>query len=131
MVRLNLLSGSGDPHPDWLNAMEAEHCKRENSFIVKTTSNYGIETCPANEWAITVLQQVCLADLRHSRRLPNIAEILQSDAAKKAELSEAEIIAAVLYTGPMVRQRDTCGCCALVPQTNIPFPCLSLYFLGF
>ena len=100
---MNPLFVPGDPLLDWLKAMEAEHCRRADSHTVFKTSNYGIETTAANEWAITLHQQESLADMRHSRRLPSIAALLQSDEAKKAKLSEPEVIAVVLYTGPMVR----------------------------
>ena len=103
VVCVSLLSGTGDPLPDWHKAMEAEHCNRPDSSTVFKTPNYEIETTAAKEWAITLKQTESLADMRHGRRLPNIAELMQSDVAKKAELSEPEVIATVLYTGPMVR----------------------------
>ncbi len=46
------LSGRiGDPHLDFLKAMEAEH---ESSKTLFTTRNYGIRTCAQNEWQIVV-----------------------------------------------------------------------------
>jgi hypothetical protein len=80
-----------------------EHCERPDSRTVFKTPNYAIETSAADEWAITVKRQVCLADVRHGRRLPDVAALLQSDAASTARLSETEVIVIVLYTGPMVR----------------------------
>ena len=100
--RLSLHSYPGDPLLDWLKAMEVEHCKSPDSYTIFKTSNYEIETCAEQEWAITVLQRVCLADIRHGRRLPGIAELLKSTTAIEAKLSKPEVIAVVLYTGPMV-----------------------------
>jgi hypothetical protein len=54
---------------------------------------------------------------RYDRRIPDIKELLWLPIARKAKLLEVEVIAVVLYTGPMVRRmgsfegrkaRDTC-----------------------
>ena len=43
-----------------------------------------------------------LADLKHGRQLKQISELMQTRAARQAKLSVCEVIATVLYTGPMV-----------------------------
>ncbi len=86
--------------------METEHCKSKDSQLRFKTVNYGIETCAADEWKITVQGDASLADMRHGRQLPNIDELLQSEANMSAapanKLKRFEVIAVVLYTGPMV-----------------------------
>ena len=87
-----------------MKTLEAEHCNRPDSKIPFRTSNYGIDTCPLDEWVITTKRDASIADMRHDRRLPDIAQLLQDDAATRAKLIEAEVTAVVLYTGPMVRR---------------------------
>ncbi len=95
---------TGDPHTDWFKAMESEHCHRPDSKTVFKTLNYTIETTAANEWAITVLNQANLADMRHGRRLPSIDDLMRSGEAIAAKLWRPEVISVVLYSGPMVRR---------------------------
>jgi hypothetical protein len=92
-----------------MKTMEAEHCNRPDSKIPFRTSNYGIDTCPLDEWVITTKRDASKADMRHDRRLPDIAQLLQDDAATRANLNEAEVTAVVLYTGPMVRRPPHCA----------------------
>ena len=46
-------------------------------------------------------QRMPCPDMGHERRIVPIEELLQRPLAKKAELTRAEMIAVVLYTGPM------------------------------
>ncbi len=104
--------GPGNPVVgDWLKIMKSEHCNREDSFLFFETSNYGIKTCPANEWKITTERDEKLADMKHDRKLPDIQELLQRDIVKIASLTEAEVVAIVLYTGPMVSRARAEVCC--------------------
>ncbi len=87
----------GDPSLDFLKAMETEHCHRK----VFKTQNYGIETCPFNEWDIVVNRNLPAADMRSERRVPDIDELLKLEQAIAAKLTREEVVAVVLYTGPM------------------------------
>lgn len=82
--------------------MEAEHCSKGDSKIHFVTGNYNIKTCPLNEWTITVHHDVTGADLRHDRRLVKIEENMKMEIVATAQLRRVEVIAVVLYTGPMV-----------------------------
>jgi hypothetical protein len=77
--------------------MAAEHCSRGGHQTYFVTGNYGIRTCPSNEWAITAEGDHTHADLRHKRRLVTIVELM-------TQLTRCEVIAVVFYTGPMVRR---------------------------
>ncbi len=99
---LSGLSGRiGDPFLDFEKAMEAEHCLGEESTNRFTTRNYGIETTPYNEWNIIVNGKHDLADKRCGRKDRDINELMQSKPAVDAKLRREEIIAIVMYTGPM------------------------------
>ncbi len=87
--------------------MQAEHCSRGDSDAPFETSNYKITTTPAREWKITMQRDKQLADMRHGRRLPDVKKLLRSDEATKAGLCLAEVVALVLYTGPMVSRART------------------------
>ena len=91
----------GDACLDFYNAMEAEHCHSGESTTSFKTRNYGLETCPANEWRIAVHNDTSGADTRYGRKFPKISELLQLPVVRDAELSRPEVIAVVLYTGPM------------------------------
>jgi hypothetical protein len=47
---------------------------------------------------------VCGGGGRHGRRIPVVEQLLQLPATSKAKLSREEVIAVVLYSGPMVRE---------------------------
>jgi hypothetical protein len=85
--------------------MEMEHCtsKGANEFFV--TNNYKITTRPIDEWHLTVhadSSKATPAVMEHGRRLVPIDELMNVDVAVKAKLTRPEVIAVVLYTGPMV-----------------------------
>jgi hypothetical protein len=84
--------------------MEAEHCTLEGCEENFRTSNYTeIETSPKKEWKIIMEGAPCSErDMRFNRRIPVITELCERPLAKKAILQKAEIIAIVMYTGPMV-----------------------------
>ena len=84
--------------------MEAEHCAGPGSTHSFTTRNYGITTCPSKEWGIVVGSVECPPG--GDRCVPRVGELLGSRMSREAKLVRAEVIAVVLYSGPMVsRQR--------------------------
>jgi hypothetical protein len=88
--------------------MEAEHCSKAGCAIEFTTGNYGVTTTPSREWGIVLgLEECSLAERKDRsgnivRRIPTISDLKALALAVDAKLSDAEIIAVVLYTGPMV-----------------------------
>ncbi len=67
--------------------------------------NYHIETNPLKEWRITADGQhhlAAAADMLHDRQFPCICKLMNLDRALTAKLERCEVIAIVLYTGPMV-----------------------------
>ena len=81
--------------------MEKEH-KSKAKF---TAPNYKIETCPADEWQIilNVEKEFEKKYEGHQRTIPDYKELLKSERAIQAKLTSSEIIAIILYTGPMAR----------------------------
>ena len=87
-----------------MKAMRSEHCTKAGSTTEFTSLNYCVTTTPAKEWAYVVDRAPCpLQDRGHGRRIPDIDELQQLQVAKDARLRRFEILAVVLYTGPMVR----------------------------
>ena len=87
--------------------MELEHCnQRQGALIEFETNNYLNKTTPCREWEIVVGKRQC--DIKSEpcqkriRKIPKIDELCALEIAKDANLMEAEVIAIVLYTGPMV-----------------------------
>jgi hypothetical protein len=91
---------------DFEAAMEMEHCQRAGSSQVFETKNFRISTTPVAEWEIVKRTRQPPDDPSGTRRIPNIEELMSLDTAKEAKLIEAEVIAIVLYTGPMVSCDD-------------------------
>jgi WD40 repeat protein len=96
----------GMPHLNFKNAMRQEHCERSGCEIEFTTSNYNITTCPKMEWHYVVENTAC-PDMGHKRRLVPIKELMQKKVSKDAKLCEEEVIAVVLYSGPMFQVYNT------------------------
>lgn len=101
---------AGSPNPKFREAMSQEH-RSTKKF---TTTNYGVTTSPAEEWEAVVRSDKRPHQTREDdrRRIPNLQELLEREAAEDepkeqgaatTRLTEDEIIAIVLYTGPMVR----------------------------
>jgi hypothetical protein len=82
--------------------MEGEHCARFDSDEAFETGNYRITTTPRREWRIVVDGDAELADMRAGRRIPAIRELMALQTARDAGLEEQEVVAVVIYTGPMV-----------------------------
>ena len=94
----------GNPHIQFESAMRAEHCTNDGSKLSFTTPNYAITTTPENEWMLTVEGRLCHeSEMTNGRILPDINALSECPAAKKASLTKMEVVAVVLYTGPMVR----------------------------
>ncbi len=97
---------TGAPDLKFIEAMKAEHCTKQGWETKFISSNYSIETYPKKEWEIVVDFRIDLMskeDLRQDRTIKRIAELEELDLVKATHLQKPEIIAVVLYTGPMVR----------------------------
>ena len=83
--------------------MCAEHTTRGGSSYTFTTGNYNISTQPKKEWLYVVGDEsgtrVGCPDMGHQRHIKTIDELMMKPLARKAKLTEEEIIAVVLYTG--------------------------------
>ncbi len=83
-----------------------EHCTGKFSTEVFLTDNYKITTRPIDEWHISVLGDVSRASSdaakAHGRRFEPISKLMEVEVAVQAKLSRPEVMAVVLYTGPMV-----------------------------
>jgi hypothetical protein len=85
--------------------MEAEHRSRACADFEFETNNYQIKTTPSKEWMIVTGNMPCPEhQMKNNRRIPDIEQLLCLNTSKEANLQKAEIIAVVLYTGPMVRE---------------------------
>ncbi len=105
MVEVNLtelnLSCLGEPTWKIREAMDAEHCCSPSGQTEFSTHNGG-KTCSYDEWQIVVNGDQSKADKKSGRRIPCIQELVDLELSKTAKLDECEVIALVLYTGPMV-----------------------------
>jgi hypothetical protein len=83
--------------------MCAEHTTRGGSTHTFTTGNYNITTQPLKEWSYVVGDESGLRadcpDKAHGREIKPIDELMKKPLARKAKLTEEEMIAVVLYTG--------------------------------
>ena len=83
--------------------MEAEHCSREGAHTAFETHSYKSTTTPCSEWMIVRGQAECTAEqMQGGRRIPDVEDLMALGTAREAKLKEAEVLAVVLYTGPMV-----------------------------
>jgi hypothetical protein len=94
--------------------MAAEHCSLggyDHEFI---SINYRITTTPQKEWLYIVGNEngqrlECPeSDMGHGRHLIFIHECMQEPKIIRAGLNRAEVIALVMYSGPMVCTRACC-----------------------
>lgn len=83
--------------------MMMEHCSKAGSTVQFTTPNYRLVTTPRLEWAVVVDGETSLPEdhMLHGCTLRPIDELTKIDVAVKAGLTRVEVIALVLYTGPM------------------------------
>jgi hypothetical protein len=86
--------------------MEAEHCNSKDSLIVFTTGNYNINTWPLKEWLFAIKCEFDPAHMDHGRVVRNVDQLMEEHnklvPSEGAKLTRPEVIAVVLYTGPMV-----------------------------
>jgi ankyrin repeat protein len=100
--RQGLSSRIGFPHLEFEKTMEAEHCSMVGCDMKFTTRNYGITTTARAEWGVVVRGQAPPAEhMLHGRVIALVEDKLQSSKARKAKLRREEVIAVLLYTGPM------------------------------
>jgi hypothetical protein len=101
---------TGKPEPQLLKAMEAEHTSKYGHDITFTSLNYNITTMPQQEWNLIINSKSTNGDginnTKYGRRIPNVETLLSNDLSMKAQLTRVEVIALVLYTGPMVRRQS-------------------------
>ena len=97
---------TGQPDLRFEEGMRREHCSKEGCDHMFVTSNYNIETCAKREWFIVVDKRDDLADMGNKRRLLDISELMLLPMVQKSRLTRHEVIAVVLYTGPMVTFRN-------------------------
>jgi hypothetical protein len=108
----------GTPNPKIQQGMEGEHCRRGNCKVEFTTNNYNVTTTPTLEWEFVVEPKVGFAyphTPKDKKLWPNgkgwkgesgrepldlIVFTVKSEV-KLAGLTDPEVIAARLYTGPM------------------------------
>ena len=100
--------------------MLSEHCFKYGSQVEDVTSNYKITTSPSVEWNLVIRRErksdsefesiikaefprVGLGKDHHNRRIPDVAILLHLPSSVQAKLTREEVIAIVLYTGPLVR----------------------------
>jgi hypothetical protein len=100
------LSGCvGMPQLNFKIAMRQEHCERAGCDVEFTTNNYHITTTPKNEWNYVVNGVAPpFKDMGEGRCIVPIDELYQKEqkwAKEGTGLTEVELIAVVLYTGPM------------------------------
>ncbi len=86
---------------EYLKAMEAEHCT--NACCDKNfTAMHDKITTPKAEWDLIVTKDNRSANKSSKRRIPDLDALEQLELSRKAGIRRFEIIAVVLYTGPMV-----------------------------
>eukprot|EP00300_Choanocystis_sp_HF-7_P008631 c16014_g1_i3.p1 GENE.c16014_g1_i3~~c16014_g1_i3.p1 ORF type:complete len:739 (-),score=116.90 c16014_g1_i3:77-2293(-) len=92
--------GYADLH--FMERMEAEHTKLQGCYTEFTTWNYAIATTPLQEWEYVMHRRTCPPE--HSgngRRIVPLQELMELASTTNAGLRECEVLAIVLYTGPM------------------------------
>lgn len=98
-----LFCPAGHAYLNFVKAMEAEHCHGTTATETFETINYRIKTYPAREWAIVVDRaELTEGERGYGRKIPDIKELLRLELSEDAGLTEPEIIAVMLYSGPMV-----------------------------
>jgi hypothetical protein len=112
-----LSSRIGFPHLQFLKTMEAEHCSMAGCDMPFPTRNYGIITTVQAEWGVVVRGEAPPAEhMLHGRVVGEVDDRLQCRQARKAGLTREEVIAVVLYTGPMYMIHN----CVLAQWSNPP-----------
>jgi hypothetical protein len=105
----------GMPNLKFMEAMRQEHCERAGWDTSFTTGNYNITTTPKQEWLYiagddTGKQVSCPASqMEHGRRILPVSEAKKLKLAVDAKLTDAELLALILYTGPMFQVCEKCA----------------------
>lgn len=109
--RAGLRDRIGLPHLEYLKAMTREHCNDTGFNMQFTTRNYDVKTTPRAEWRAVIEQfPQPPENMTHykngamiKREIPNIKQLNaeQLKTMQDACLREEEVIAVILYTGPM------------------------------
>ncbi len=82
--------------------MKAEHCSKAGFDLEFTTPNYHFVTTASQEWRIVVEGAACQQqNMGHGRVMKDLTELCEL-GQKQGNLGREEVIAVVLYTGPMV-----------------------------
>jgi hypothetical protein len=101
-------SPAGTPSLKFEPAMEREHCSSKDSLKEFKTGNYSITTFPKREWLFAVKREMEGVDMGHERVVRDVDRLLEEHnklvSSEDARLKRPEVIAVVLYTGPMVSQ---------------------------
>ena len=82
--------------------MELEHCANGDSDVEFTPPNYPKPTTPSKEYFIVTIQEKGREASVGERRVLHFEDLRQHPDVEKAGLGEQEVIAVILYTGPMV-----------------------------
>jgi hypothetical protein len=88
-----------------MEAMEREHCVKYGCNVDFHTQNYKFKTNPKQEWGIVVLNTPT-ENKGGGRIIRPLEELMQEQLVKQAGLCKAEVVAVILYTGPMVCSAD-------------------------
>ena len=105
---------------NFLLGMEREHCSRAGSEKPITTTNYGLVTTPRREWNLVMRVETAKEEeMLFERRIPCCKQLGDVEVAKAARLTYEEIVAVVLYTGPMVSNQPPARACDLPPLISL------------
>ena len=103
-----LPSRIGFPHLEFEKTMEAEHTRMAGCDMRFTTRNYGITTTANAEWGVVVRGQAPPPEhMLHGRNTVSVEDKLRwineqfAKKGLKVRLRREEVIAVILYTGPM------------------------------
>eukprot|EP00291_Cryptomonas_curvata_P027813 CAMPEP_0172212760 /NCGR_PEP_ID=MMETSP1050-20130122/37213_1 /TAXON_ID=233186 /ORGANISM="Cryptomonas curvata, Strain CCAP979/52" /LENGTH=288 /DNA_ID=CAMNT_0012893511 /DNA_START=614 /DNA_END=1477 /DNA_ORIENTATION=+ len=108
-----LSSRIGAPNPNFSKGIQDEHTAMWGCDAEFTTLNYGLRTTPRKEYAISTAARPCPAEdmldrnggrVRVIRRLDELRPLKLS---QEASLTDDEILAVVLYSGPMFQVYNT------------------------
>ena len=95
-------STPGPPSLEFCKDMTAEHTAKGMHDVSFTTSNYGVTTTPSAEWEHVANGTLPEDERRNGRRMPKVDDLMQLAQSVQCGLTRDEVVAVVLYTGPMV-----------------------------
>jgi hypothetical protein len=88
-----------------MEAMEREHCVKYGCDVEFHTQNSKFRTTPKQEWR-TVVLNTPNENNGGGRQIRPLEEVMQEQLVRQAGLCKAEVVAVILYTGPMVCSAD-------------------------